>query len=58
VGSSHSRLTAAEDYEEASLLANPAIGLIDRTRMNPEEKKIKRPFISPAWTPRLYGQER
>jgi hypothetical protein len=32
VGSSHSRLTVAEEYEEASLLAHPAIGLVDRTK--------------------------
>ena len=47
-GSSHSRRSSAENYEEASLLADPAIGLIDRTRMNPEEKKIKRPSIPNA----------
>src|SRR5438034_4247824 len=30
VGSSHSRLTSAEDNEEASLLGCPPIGLLDR----------------------------
>jgi len=29
VGSSHSRLTSAEDNEEASLLGCPPIGLLD-----------------------------
>jgi hypothetical protein len=47
VGSSHDRLTSAEDNEEASLLGYPPIGLVDsRIIAGPKEKE--RGLISSA----------
>src|SRR2546421_12660605 len=60
VGSSHSRLTSAEDNEEASLLGCPPIGLLDgeefRTRQPSNQEGLIRPlaglddtrFVAPA----------
>jgi hypothetical protein len=46
VGSSHSRFTSAEDYEEASLLGCPPIGLLDMKSIElAEQKRKKGPYI-------------
>src|SRR5258707_10447419 len=39
VGSSHGRLTSAEDNEEASLLGYPPIGLVDKRNIDQSEGK-------------------
>jgi hypothetical protein len=45
-GSSHNRPTSAEDNEEASLLAYPAISLVDKRSIEQwEEKKRDGPYI-------------
>jgi hypothetical protein len=54
-GSSHNRLTSAEDNEAASLLGCPPIGLVDKRNIEQSKEKRKRGLISPASTPRLYG---
>jgi hypothetical protein len=61
VGSSHSRLTSAEDNEEASLLGCPPIGLSDGKEFrtvqpsNQEGGRALYPRISLPKTPRLCG---
>jgi hypothetical protein len=46
VGSSHNRLTSAEDNEEALLSGYPPVGLLDAKRIKQTEEKRKRqPYI-------------
>ena len=45
VGSSHNRPTPAEDNEEALLLANPAIGLLDKAEFRIRQQKKQEPYI-------------
>jgi hypothetical protein len=45
LGSSHNRLTSAEDNEEASLWAYPALGLLDGRSIGSWKEKRKRPYI-------------
>jgi hypothetical protein len=51
VGSSHNRLTPAEDNEEALLLGSPPIGLVDMRiieRIRKRKEEAGRGLISPA----------
>ncbi len=49
VGSSHNRLTSAEDYEEALLSGYPPVGLLDASNIyHAEEKGIAYPGLLPA----------
>jgi hypothetical protein len=45
VGSSHNRLTSAEDNEEALLSGYPPVGLLDAKRIKQTEEKRKQPYI-------------
>src|SRR5712672_2982370 len=54
LGSSHNRLTSAEDNQEALLLGYPPIGLVDQGSL----RGCKASLISSAATPRLYGPRR
>jgi hypothetical protein len=45
VGSSHNRLTSAEDNEEALLSGCPPVGLLDAKRIKQTEEKRKQPYI-------------
>jgi hypothetical protein len=45
VGSSHNRLTSAEDNEEALLSGYPPVGLLDAKRIEQTEEKRKQPYI-------------
>ena len=44
-GSSHSRLTSAEDNVEALLLGYPPIGLVDKRNIEQSEEKKRGPYI-------------
>ena len=57
VGSSHNRLTSAEDCEEALLLGCPPIGPFGQEEVYGRTAgKSKKAFISRPETPGLYGQ--
>ena len=45
MGSSHNRLTSAEDNEEALLSGYPPVGLLDAKRIEQTEEKRKQPYI-------------
>src|SRR6266480_6907269 len=50
VGSSHNRLTSAEDYEEALLSGCPPVGLLDAKNVYHAEQKGNRlPRLTPAY---------
>jgi hypothetical protein len=56
VGSSHNRLVAAEDIQEALLFACPAIGLVDENEFRITDSEKARALYPRPETPRLYGQ--
>src|SRR6266480_4848399 len=54
VGSSHNRLTSAEDYEEALLSGYPPVGLLDAKNVYHAEQKGNRRGLRSPWG-QIYG---
>src|SRR6266700_4829603 len=68
LGSSHNRLTSAEDYEEALLSGYPPVGLLDAKNVyhaeqkgnrlpRPERRGLRSPWGQEAWVHQLLGAE-
>src|SRR5437773_8774113 len=54
LGSSHNRLTSAEDYEEALLSGYPPVGLLDAKNVYHAEQKGNRRGLRSPWG-QIYG---